>query len=115
MTDRSFLEAYQRGEPVGVRLPSGGLYGIVGFVLHPDGISFMDDAFLDDMPTRHPNHHLSGSPVWDGSDLVLSDHRFQVLQGHDAERWRMMLVAWCAGHLRRRAEQRLRELGTRRW
>ena len=107
---RDFIEAYERGDPVGVTLPGGGLYGIVGFVMHETGISFMDDACLDDMPTRHADHHLSGTPAFAGPDIFLQSHRFHALEGEPVIRSRRMFRPRSVEEARKQAEKRLREL-----
>lgn len=105
-----FLNAHLRGEPVGVKLPFGGLYGVVGFLMQDDGIDFMDDAFLDPWPTRHANHHLSGIPQFDGPLISLNGCKFYALDGDEADGWRSMFRTKDTAEVRRAAEVRLKEL-----
>jgi hypothetical protein len=107
---KPFKETYLHGEPVGVWLPGGGLYGVVGFLVPEDGISYMDDAYLDCMPTRHADHHLQGTPRLEGAEILLNGHCFHPLEGEAASQWRAMFGGRDVALVRHAAEEHLRRI-----
>lgn len=107
----SFFDAYTDGEPVEVRLPDGSTRIVLGFVLRDNGISWMDDACLEEMPTRHADHHLHGTSKFENGMIELEGHRFSAVEDFErALAWRRMMKGRDVRVLRKHAEARLVQL-----